>query len=70
MTMKSESKLFTKAELEEIKRQQSGDYSDKMGLFSARIKPKIIEILEWFSRKKELKKLVEPKRPARKDGGE
>ena len=56
-----QSKLFTKAELKEIKRREKGDKSDKTGIFSARVKPKIIELFEWFSKRKELKKLIEVK---------
>jgi len=56
-----QSKLFTKAELEEIEKRKKGDKSDKTGIFSSRIKPKIIEILEWFTKRKELKRLVEVK---------
>ncbi len=53
------SKLFTKAELKEIERRKKGDKADKTGIFSARVKPKIIELLEWFSKRKELKRLIE-----------
>lgn len=57
------SKIFTQAELKEIDRQKKKDYSDKFGLFSGRIKPKIKEMLEvWFPKKKELKRLINPKR--------
>ncbi len=52
------SKLFTKAELEEIERRKKGDKSDNTGIFSARVKPKIIELFEWFTKRKELKKLI------------
>ncbi len=55
------SKLFTKAELEEIERRKIGNKADKTGIFSARVKPKIIELLEWFTKRKELKKLIEVK---------
>lgn len=50
------SKIFTKSELEEIKRREEGDKSDKFGLFSGRIRPKIEEILSFDL--KELKELV------------
>ncbi len=56
-----ESKLFTKAELEEIEKRKKGNKADKTGIFSARVKPKIIELLEWFTKRKELKKLIEVK---------
>ena len=52
------SKLFTKAELEEIELRKKGDKSDKTGIFSSRVKPKILELFEWFSKRKELKKLI------------
>ena len=55
------SKLFTKAELKEIERRKKGDKSDKTGIFSARVKPKIIELFEWFTKRKELKKLINVK---------
>ncbi len=55
------SKLFTKAELEEIERRKKGNKADKTGIFSTRVKPKIIELLEWFTKRKELKKLIEVK---------
>ncbi len=57
----NKSKIFTKAELEEIERRKKGDKSDKTGIFSARVKPKIIELLEWFTKRKELKNLIEVK---------
>ncbi len=57
-----ESKLFTKAELKEIERRKKGNKSDKTGIFSSRVKPKIIELLEWFTKRKELKKLIEVKK--------
>ena len=53
-----QSKLFTKAELQEIERRKKGDKADKTGIFSSRVKPKIIELLEWFTKRKELKKLI------------
>ena len=39
------SKIFTKGELAEIERRKKGDKSDKFGLFSRRVRPKINEIL-------------------------
>ena len=55
------SKLFTKAELEEIEIRKKGNRADKTGIFSTRVRPKIIELLEWFTKRKELKKLIEVK---------
>ncbi len=45
------SKIFTKAELKEIERRKKGDKKDKTGIFSARVKPKIIELFERFEEK-------------------
>ena len=53
-----QSKLFTKAELEEIEIRKKGNKADKTGIFSSRVKPKIIELFEWFTKRKELKKLI------------
>jgi len=61
-----QSKIFTKSELKEIDRREKKDYSDKQGLFSRRIKPKIIEILSFD--KKWLKGLINPKRKTKKTG--
>ncbi len=55
---KMQSKIFTKAELKEIEKRKKGDKTDKTGIFSARVKPKIIELFEWFRKRKELKKLI------------
>jgi hypothetical protein len=57
------SKIFTDAEIESLNKRLSGSKSDKTGIFSARVKPKIKEILEdWIPKKKILKKLVGDKR--------
>lgn len=53
--------IFTKAELEEIERRKKGDRADKTGIFSTRVRLKIIELFEWFKKRKELKKLIEIK---------
>ena len=51
--------IFTDAELQELERRKKGNAKDECGLFSARIKPKIIEMLEvWFPQKKDLEKLL------------
>ncbi len=59
------SKIFTKAELQEIERRKKGDKADNTGIFSSRVKPKIIELFEWFAKRKELKRLVEVKKNAK-----
>ena len=55
------SKIFTKAELKEIEKRKKGNKTDKTGIFSARVKPKIIELFEWFNKRKELNKLIKVK---------
>jgi len=55
-----DSKIFTKAEKKSLDKRLEGDKSDPNGLFSARVKPKVKELLEhWFPKKTELEKLVE-----------
>lgn len=57
------SRIFSTTELNEIDKRLQGDYSDKQGVFAARAKPKIIEILkDWLPIKKELEALIKPKR--------
>ena len=56
------SKIFTKAEIEELNQREKGNKKDSTGIFSARIKPKIRELLdEWFPKKKELEELIKRK---------
>ena len=61
-----DSKIFKPSEQAEIERQKKGNYSDKYGLFSRCIKPKIIEILSFD--RKWLKRLIKPKRKTKKTG--
>jgi hypothetical protein len=57
------SRLFSQSDLREMERRKNGDYKDRFGVFSKSTRPKIREILEvWFPRRKELEKLVKPKR--------
>jgi len=59
-----QSKIFTEAELKALEKRIKGNKKDKTGIYSKRVKPKIIEILEvWFKKKKELKKTL-PKKPS------
>lgn len=64
------SKIFTAAEIKSIKDRFNGLKSDKTGIFSARVRPKIIEMLEiWLPKRKELNNLVQyQSRKADKDG--
>ena len=57
------SKLFTKAELEEIERRKKGDRTNRTGIWFNRVVPKIKELLELFKQKKEFQKLItDPKK--------
>jgi len=47
--------------------EEEKDYSDKFGLFSGRIKPKIVEILSYD--KNWLKRLINPKRKKKDSRG-
>ena len=62
-----ESKIFTKAELKEIDRREKGDKADKNGLFSNRIKPKILEIDYWRNNWSKLKKLIDTNQNKNRD---
>ena len=65
MRNKMKSKIFTDAELKSLNKRIKGEKKDLTGIFSGRVKPKILELFEWFKRKKELEKAIEPKK---KDG--
>lgn len=52
------SKIFTKCEEESLYKRLNGVKSDSTGIFSARVKPKILEILDWFRRKDDLEKII------------
>lgn len=57
------SKIFTDAEVESLNKRLSGSKVDKTGIFSARVKPKIKEMLEdWLPKKAQLKKAIEVKK--------
>lgn len=59
---KQMSKIFSNTELQEMERRKAGDKSDKFGIFSARLRPKIRELLEiWFPKKDELEGLINKK---------
>jgi len=36
-----------------------GDKKDPMGIYSARFKPKVKEILHWINRREELERLID-----------
>ena len=55
----NKSKIFTNTELKSMEEREKGNKSDETGIFSARIKPKIKEMIEvWFPKKKQLMKLI------------
>jgi len=56
------SKIFTNAEKIALDRRITGSKKDSTGIYSSRVKPKIIEILEiWLPKQKILKKLIKGK---------
>jgi len=59
------SRIFTNKELEVMedrKNEVKGSRTDPTGVFASRIKPKIIELLDWFSKRKMLKMLIKSRR--------
>lgn len=53
-----ESWLFKPYEIRAMERRLKGDKSDKDGTYSARAKPKLLELLTWFKKKGLLKELL------------
>ena len=57
--MKSKSKIFTDAEYAALENRINGNNTDKTGIYSSRVKPKIEEIINnWIPKQKILKKLM------------
>jgi hypothetical protein len=52
------SKIFTDAELQSLNKRLDGKKDDKTGIYAMRVKPKIIEIIEWFKQKRKLERLL------------
>jgi hypothetical protein len=52
------SNLFTPTELKALNQRLKGSKKDPTGIYAARVKPKIIELLSWIKRKKELERLI------------
>jgi len=50
--------LFTPAEEKALERRLEGDKADPTGIYAARVKPKIKELLLWFKKKRELERLL------------
>ena len=54
-----QSKLFGEKELILLERRIEGDKKDPTGLWSRKVKPKVVEIVtEWMPRRRELRKIV------------
>jgi hypothetical protein len=54
-----QSKLFGEKELILLERRIDGDKKDPTGLWSRKVKPKVIEMVnEWMPRRRQLKKVV------------
>jgi hypothetical protein len=58
------SNIFTESELKILRDRIQGSKKDPHGTFAGRVKPKIIELLEWLELKKNLEKLVKPRNKA------
>lgn len=58
-----ESRIFTKGELKALDERLKGSKKDVHGTFAGRVKPKLIELFEWFKIRKKLEKLLKPKNP-------
>ena len=56
------SRIFPLTELNALNARLKGDKKDPTGIFAGRVKPKIIELLSWFGRRKELEKAIKVKR--------
>ena len=65
-----QSNIFTETELKALNQRLKGNRKDQTGIFSGRVKPKILELFDWFKRKKELEKAIKPiKKDGNKEGG-
>lgn len=63
-----QSKLFGEKELLLLKRRIDGDKKDPTGLWSRKVKPKVLEMVnEWMPRRRELRKIVSELRSSQKD---
>jgi hypothetical protein len=52
------SRIFTQAELKSLKNRMRGNKADPTGIFHARVKPKIKELLYWISHIKIIMRLL------------
>lgn len=58
ISFKDKSKLFTSAELNRLNQFLKGNRKDKDGLFSARVKPKVKELLDWIPEQNRLERVL------------
>lgn len=56
------STIFTDAELKALERRRKGDKKDPTGIFHARVKPKLGELLEWFKIRREISSILKTKK--------
>ena len=63
-----QSKLFGEKELLLLNKRIEGDKKDPTGLWSRKVKPKVIEMVnEWMPRRRELRKIVSELRSSQND---
>ena len=63
-----QSKLFGEKELLLLKKRIEGDKKDPTGLWSRKVKPKVLEMVnEWMPRRRELRKIVSELRESQRD---
>lgn len=62
------SNIFTEAELQALQDRRKGKKADPTGIYNARVKPKLLELLDWFKIRKEIQKLVSPSK-RKQEGG-
>jgi len=53
-----QSKIFTQAELKALNKRLEGNKQDNSGIYAGRVKPKLLELLKWFDKKKDIQKLL------------
>ena len=56
-----QSRIFTNTELKALDQRFAGSKKDSTGVYSGRVKPKLIELLRWFERKKDIENLIQNK---------
>jgi len=57
--MVKKSRIFTNAELKAFNDRLKGSKKDSTGIFAARVKPKLLELIEWFNKIKQINKLLD-----------